>query len=166
MCNKVARRILKVHLLFFPLPLQKPAGSRSVKGSVSRVYFFSRSLLIFLFRNVFLPLSLFLSPLLRPSFSNSQTSLAYSAKFGQIEQLIKSQYVIINRRDVSVNVGRRKRIVFKRNSRRSRWRDPMRGGHFVENRKRTEKISRRHEVSCAREDRRVYLLEHKNVICL
>lgn len=125
-CNKVARRILKVYLLFFPLPLQKPAGSRSVKGSVSRVYFFSRSLLIFLFRNVFLPLSLFLSPLLRPSFSNSQTSLAYSAKFGQIEQLIKSQYVMINRRDVSVNVGRRKRIVFKRNSRRSRWRSHAR----------------------------------------
>lgn len=126
-----------IYFSFLCLFKSQREADRSKDRSLEYIFF--RFPLIFLFRNVFLPLSLFLSPLLRPSFSNSQTSLAYSAKFGQIEQLIKSQYVIINRRDVSVNVGRRKRIVFKRNSRRSRWRS-MRGGHFVENRKEPRKF--------------------------
>lgn len=88
--------------------------------------------------------------------------MAYSAKFGQIEQLIKSQYVIINRRDVSVNVGRarnaraRARIVLLSETRDGRDRDfIMRGGHFVEEVRR--KFHTRYEVSCARGDRRVFI---------
>jgi len=157
---KIAWKIPKVYLLS---SASLKAEGRSKDRFSERIYF-SASMcfpLIYLFRNFFFSLSSFFSPFLCSFFSNSQ-SLAYSAKFGQIEQLIKLQYVIINR-DVSVNVGRWK-FSYLSETREGRNRDLSCAEVTLW--KRTEKISLLHEVSCAREDRRVYLLEHKNVICL